>query len=47
VMFSSSEIHELMALSDAVLPMRNGAIVARLERGRDLSEPALRAALAS
>ena len=47
VIFSSSEIHELMALAHAVLPMRNGAIVARLERGRDLSEPALGAALAS
>ena len=45
IVFSSAEAHEVLALSDAALAMRRGKVVARLKRGVDYSERALRAAL--
>jgi ABC-type sugar transport system ATPase subunit len=45
IVFASSELHEVMAMSDAVLAMRRGRIVARMDRGGDYTERALRAAL--
>ncbi len=45
IVFASSELHEVMAMSDAVLAMRRGEIVARLDRGGDYTERALRTAL--
>jgi ribose transport system ATP-binding protein len=45
IVFASSELHEVMAMSDAVLAMRRGEIATRLERGGDYTERALRAAL--
>jgi ribose transport system ATP-binding protein/rhamnose transport system ATP-binding protein len=45
IVFSSAEAHEVLAMSDAVLAMRRGQVVARLKRGVDYSERALRAVL--
>ncbi len=45
VVLASSELEELIALSDRVLAMRDGAIVASLAGGAGLSEPALRRTL--
>jgi ABC-type sugar transport system ATPase subunit len=45
VLFASSEMRELLALADAVLPMRDRRITARLERGTGLSEQAVHHAL--
>jgi ABC-type sugar transport system ATPase subunit len=45
IVFASSELHEVMAMSDAVLAMRRGDIVARMDRGGDYTERALRTAL--
>ena len=45
VVFASSEMNEVMALSDSVLAMRHGGFVARIARGDDYTERALRAAL--
>jgi ribose transport system ATP-binding protein len=45
VVLASSEFDELIALSDRVLAMRNGAIVANLAGRGGLSEPALRRTL--
>ncbi|MBV8535315.1 MAG: sugar ABC transporter ATP-binding protein [Alphaproteobacteria bacterium] len=45
IVFASSELHEVMAMSDAVLAMRRGDIVARMDRSSDYTERALRAAL--
>jgi ABC-type sugar transport system ATPase subunit len=45
VIFTSSEMHELLSLADGVVAMRDEAITARLERGSGLTERAVRAAL--
>jgi ribose transport system ATP-binding protein len=45
VVFASAETHEVMALSDAVLALKQGRIAARLRRGADYTERALRQAL--
>ncbi|OGA06345.1 MAG: hypothetical protein A3I00_06640 [Betaproteobacteria bacterium RIFCSPLOWO2_02_FULL_64_12] len=45
VLFASSEIHEVMSLSDAVLAVKRNSISARLERGQGLSEQAVRDAM--
>jgi len=45
VLFASSEMRELLALADAVLPMRERRIATRLERGAGLSERAVHDAL--
>jgi ABC-type sugar transport system ATPase subunit len=45
IVLSSSEVAEVMAISDSVLAMRQGKLVARLERGPGYTEGALRKAL--
>ncbi len=45
IVLSSSEVNEVMAISDTVLAMRQGRLVARLARGPDYSESTLRKAL--
>ncbi len=45
VAFASSELHELLACSDRVLAMRQGAIVAQMDRGEAFNERELRMAL--
>lgn len=45
VVFASSEMNEVMALSDNVLAMRHGTFVARIARDGDYTERALREAL--
>ena len=45
IMLSSSEVNEVMAISDRVLAMRQGRLVARLDRGADYTEGTLRKAL--
>ncbi len=45
ILFASSETHEVMAMSDTVLALRQGRVVARLDRGGDYTERALRQAL--
>lgn len=45
VLVSSAEVEEIMAISDSVMAMRQGRLVARMERGGDYSEGALRKAL--
>ncbi|HEX9462966.1 MAG TPA: sugar ABC transporter ATP-binding protein [Alphaproteobacteria bacterium] len=45
IIFASAEAHEVLALSDAVLALRRGRVVARLKRGVDYTERTLRAAL--
>jgi ABC-type sugar transport system ATPase subunit len=45
VLFASSEIRELMALADRVLAMKRDTIAARLERGVNLGERAVREAI--
>jgi ribose transport system ATP-binding protein len=47
VLLSSSDLSELAALCDAVLALRHGAIVARIERGDRLDEEGLHAAIAT
>ena len=45
VVFASSEIHEVLSCSDSVLAMRQGEIVARMDRGGAFNERELRMAL--
>lgn len=45
IVFASSEMVEVMSVSDSVIAMRNGNIVARLTRDGDYTERALRDAL--
>jgi ABC-type sugar transport system ATPase subunit len=46
VLLASAELHEVLALSDDVVALRDGRIRARLERGRtDFTEASLRVAL--
>jgi ABC-type sugar transport system ATPase subunit len=45
VVFASSEMIEVLSIADAVLALKGGAIAARLDRGGDYTERALRAAL--
>jgi ribose transport system ATP-binding protein len=45
IVFASSEMVEVMSVSDSVIAMRNGDIVARLTRDGDYTERALRDAL--
>jgi ABC-type sugar transport system ATPase subunit len=45
IVLSSSEVGEVMAISDSVLAMRQGRLVARLERGADYGEGTLRKVL--
>ena len=45
ILLASSEMDEVMGLSDSVRAMRHGAFVARIDRGGDYTERALRAAL--
>lgn len=45
ILFASSEMTELLAIGDSVLAMRDGRIVARLDRSGDYTERALRALL--
>jgi len=45
VVFASSEIPEVLACSDRVLAMRQGAVVAQMERGEAFTERELRMAL--
>jgi ABC-type sugar transport system ATPase subunit len=45
ILFASSEAHEVMALSDKVAALRQGQIVAQMERGGDYTERTLRQAL--
>ncbi len=45
IVLSSSEVNEVMAISDSVLAMRQGKLVARLDRGPGYTEGALRKAL--
>lgn len=47
ILFASSDMLEVMNISDAVVAMRSGEIVARMARGgASYNEGALRAALA-
>ena len=45
VLFASSEINEILSLSDRVLAMRQGEIVATMDRGETFNERELRMAL--
>jgi ABC-type sugar transport system ATPase subunit len=45
IVLAASEVSEVMAISDSVLAMRQGRLVARLTRGPDYSEHTLRKAL--
>jgi len=45
VVFASSEMIEVLSIADAVLALKGGAVVARLDRTGDYTERALRAAL--
>jgi ABC-type sugar transport system ATPase subunit len=45
VLFASSDMREMLALADSVLPMRNRRIVTRLDRGAGLTEQAVHDAL--
>ncbi len=45
VMCASSEINEILSLSDSVLAMRQGEIVAQMDRGDDFNERELRKVL--
>ncbi len=47
IVFASSEMAEIMAVSDTVLAMRSGEFVARISRDGDFNERALRTALLS
>ena len=45
ILFASSEMIEVLSVSDAVLAIRNGSVAARLDRGAEYTERALRQAL--
>jgi ABC-type sugar transport system ATPase subunit len=45
IMFASSEMLEVLSISDNVIAMRHGEMVARLTRDGDYTERALRRAL--
>jgi len=45
VVFASAELHELLALADDIVAMREGAIQASISRGPDFTEARLRQAL--
>ncbi len=45
VVFASAELHELLALADEIVAMRDGAIQANMTRGPDFTEARLRGAL--
>ena len=45
ILFASSETHEVMALSDAVIALRQGQVVAQIDRHGDYTERRLRSAL--
>jgi len=45
IIFASAELHEVLAMSDAVLAMKQGRVVARLKRGAEYNERSLRTAL--
>jgi ABC-type sugar transport system ATPase subunit len=45
ILFASSETHEVMALSDAVIALRQGQVVAQIDRHGDYTERKLRSVL--
>jgi simple sugar transport system ATP-binding protein len=45
ILFASSEMHEVMALSDALIALRQGQVVAQIDRHGDYTERRLRSAL--
>ena len=47
IVFASSELTEVLSISDSVLAMRSGDIVARISRRDEYNEKVLREALGS
>jgi ABC-type sugar transport system ATPase subunit len=45
ILFASSEMHEVMALSDALIALRQGQVAAQIDRHGDYTERRLRSAL--